>query len=310
MSVLGTIRQQFADTMLEVGQKDPRLIVLVADIDHFRLQPFAKACPGRYYNVGICEPTMMSMAAGLSKIGFYLVVHTISSFLTERSLEQIKDDFGYQKLGVNIIPLGSAFDYGYLGTTHHTYSDFAILKNIENSEILYPATTTEFNLLFKQTYRNGKITFMRICTATHDVPIPNSLIKVGKGILIKKGKNLTIVAAGPQLRTAVDALDQLRKYKFDAEIIYVPTIKPFDRKLVAKSIAKTGRCLVIEEHAGRGGVLEEVLLSANGQKAKIAGINLGARFIHMYGSYDQMSKAAGFTVENVVHTARQKLSKI
>lgn len=309
MSALGTIRQEFADTMFEVGKKDPRLVVLVADIDHFRLQPFAKACPGRYYNVGICEPTMMSMAAGLSKLGFFPVVHTISSFLTERSLEQIKDDFGYQNLGVNIIPLGSAFDYGYLGTTHHTYSDFAILKNIENSEIIYPATTTEFNLFFKQTYKNEKITFMRISAATHDVSIPKSQYKVGKGILIKKGKNLTIVVAGPQLKTAVDSLKSLMKYGLDAEIIYVPSIKPFDHELVAKSITKTGRCLVIEEHAGRGGVLEEVLLSVNGIKSQVVGINLGDKFIHMYGSYAQMSAAAGYTVDNIIKTVRQRFQR-
>src|SRR3990170_6447665 len=152
-----TIRQEFADTMLEVGQKDPNLLVLIGDISHFILQPFAKACPGRFYNIGICENTIVNMAAGLSKVGFYPVVHTISPFIIERSFEQIKDDFGYQRVGVNIVTVGSAFDYGGLGCTHHCYGDFAMLKTIEGTEIIYPGSPLEFNLLFKQTYKNGKI---------------------------------------------------------------------------------------------------------------------------------------------------------
>jgi len=98
-----SIRQQFADTMLDVGKEDPNLAVLVGDISHFILQPFAQACPGRYYNVGICEQTILSMAAGMSKIGFHPVVHTIAPFLIERGFEQIKLDFCYQKIPGNII---------------------------------------------------------------------------------------------------------------------------------------------------------------------------------------------------------------
>ena len=79
------IRQQFADTMFEIGKKDSKLVVLLGDISHFIMKPFAKACPGRFYNVGICEPTIVSMAAGLSKVGLIPVVHTIAPFILERS---------------------------------------------------------------------------------------------------------------------------------------------------------------------------------------------------------------------------------
>src|SRR3989338_6703219 len=110
---------------------------------------------------------MVSMAAGLSMQGFIQVVHTIAPFIVERSFEQIKDDFGYQGLGVNLVTVGSAFDYAALGCTHHCYDDFALLKNISNIEIIYPATPIEFNELFKKTYRNGKITYFRLPAAAH-----------------------------------------------------------------------------------------------------------------------------------------------
>ena len=97
------IRQQFADLMLEVGTRDKKLVVLVGDISHGILQPFAKKCPTRYYNIGICEPSIVNMAAGLSKSGLNPVVHTIAPFITERACEQIKLDFGYQKQNINLI---------------------------------------------------------------------------------------------------------------------------------------------------------------------------------------------------------------
>ena len=143
-----TLRSAFADTMLEVGVSDPELVVLVGDISHFILQPFAEACRGRYYNVGICEQTIVSMASGLAHTGFKPVVHTISPFIIERAFEQIKLDFCYQELGGNLITVGSAFDYTTLGCSHYCYDDFALIKSLPKSQIVYPAMPNEFKKLF------------------------------------------------------------------------------------------------------------------------------------------------------------------
>src|SRR3989338_8781678 len=128
-----SLRDTFTNTLHQVGKEDPNLVVLVGDISHFRLLNFAKDCPGQYYNIGICEPTIVNIAAGLSKVGFHPVVHTISPFIVERSFEQLKLDFGYQKLGGNIVTVGSAFDYSSLGCTHHCYNDFALIKTLQGS---------------------------------------------------------------------------------------------------------------------------------------------------------------------------------
>ncbi len=153
-----TMRQQFVDTMINIGKTDSNLVVLVGDISHFIFQSFAKACPGRYYNVGICEPTIISMAAGLAKTGLYPVAHTIAPFIIERSFEQLKLDFCYQQLGGSIVTVGSVFDYSNLGCTHHCYGDFALLKTLQNTEIIYPACPNEFDTLFRQTYKNNNLT--------------------------------------------------------------------------------------------------------------------------------------------------------
>jgi transketolase len=295
------IRQEFADTMLEIGQKDSNLIVLIGDISHFVLQPFANACPGRFYNVGICEPAMVNMAAGLSKVGFFPVIHTIAPFLVERSFEQIKLDFGYQKLGVNIISVGSAFDYGALGCTHHCYNDFALMKTIEGMQVIYPASCKEFNLLFKQTYNNGKPTYFRLPESQHEVDFNEEDIIFGKGMVVKEGKDITIVALGPQLRTALNAVSSLELEGIDPEIIYIHTIKPLDEELIIKSINKTKRCLVIEEHSKYGGVFDDILRSSKDlMNIKYSVLNIGDKFVREYGTYDQHCQRLGLSVDGIV----------
>ena len=222
------VRQQFADTMLDVGQQDPSLVVMVGDISHGILQPFAKACPGRFYNIGILEPTMLSMGAGLARAGLYPVIHTIAPFLIERGFEQIKLDFCYHGLYGNIVTVGSAFDYAYLGCTHHCYGDFALLKTLERVEIAYPSTPVEFDTLFKQAYRNDSVTVYRVPGSQHGVEFQSSDLQFGKGIKVADGSDVTLIATGPQLKSAIGARELLAGRKCSAEVIYIHTIRPLD----------------------------------------------------------------------------------
>ncbi len=297
------MRQQFADTMLEIGQADQRLSVLISDISHFILQPFAKACPGRFYNVGICEPTMVSMAAGMARAGLYPVVHTIAPFIIERSFEQIKLDFCYQGLSGNIVTLGSAFDYANLGCTHHCYNDFALMKSLPRTQIVYPASCVEFDRLFRETYHNDYLTIFRLTEHQHEQAIDPSLIKFGKAIRMSEGSDLTVIAAGPQLKNAMMARRQLMARGNSIDIIYVPTIHPLDVQTIQQSAAKTKRVLVVEEHNVFGGVgddVRKIVTDIPGVKMKNLGIE---GFVRSYGTYEQLCEAAGLTVEDILKEA-------
>lgn len=292
--------------MLEVGVVDPRLVVLVGDISHFALQPFAKACPGRFYNVGILEPTTVNMAAGLAISGLYPVVHTIAPFLIERSLEQIKLDFCYQQLGGTLISVGSAFDYSGLGCSHHCYDDLALIKGLPNTEVIYPAMPNEFRRLFSQTYRNGKLTYFRLPGTQHGVEIADDDIVLGKGIRIRAGRDVTLLAAGPQLKTAMAAVPLLQALGVEAEVLYYPTIKPFDAALATESVQRTGHLIVIEEHAAFGGLGDEALrATCNVGNTKYGFINIPDAFQRGYGSYAEHLNALGFTPEHIVETFRK-----
>lgn len=295
------VRQEFAETMLEIGKEDPRLTVLVGDISHYILQPFAKACPKRYYNIGICEPTIVNIAAGLSKVGFIPVVHTFAPFLLERSFEQIKLNFGYQSLKANLISIGAGFDYGSLGCTHHCYDDFALMKNIEGMNVIYPASCKEFNKLFKQTYANENSNYFRLPEKKHGIDFKDEEIVFGKGIKVREGGDVSIIVAGPQLKTAVDSVEQLEKERISPEIIYIHTIRPFDEKIVKESLHKTKRAIIIEEHSMYGGMLEEVLRCTNGiGPMKFSSINLEDRYVRKYATYEQHCENLGFSVENII----------
>jgi len=305
-----SIRQQFADTMLEVGRVDPDLVVLVGDISHFILQPFAQACPGRYYNVGICEPTILSMAAGLSKIGFHPVVHTIAPFIVERGFEQMKLDFSYQKLGGNLVTLGSVFDYSNLGCTHHCYGDFALLKTLPGSEIVYPGSPAEFDALFRQRYRNSALTLFRIPGHSHGQSFRQEDIQFGRAIRLAEGRDATLVATGPQLRNVLAAKDSLAGMGWEAEILYLHTIRPLDQELIRDSLAKTRQVLVIEEHMQTGGVGDDVLRATREMSGvRYASLAIPDVFLHEYGSYQDHCETLGFTPEGIVSRVKGEFEK-
>lgn len=295
------LRQEFADTMLSVGLEDPRLVVLIGDISHFILQPFAKACPGRFYNVGICEPTIVSMGAGLASVGLYPVMHTIAPFLIERSFEQIKLDFCYQGLGGNLITVGGAFDYANLGCTHHCYDDWALIKALPGTQVIHPASSLEFEALFRQTYHNNALTLFRLPEYQHGVDFRSEDIRFGKGIKVTDGRNLTIVTTGPHLRDALGAQDSLKGMGLEPEILYLHTISPLDEDLVRSSINKTRRVLILEEHIRSGGIGDAVLRTVyDVEGLQFSWIGIPDRFICEYRSYEQHCEALGLTASGII----------
>lgn len=294
-------RQQFADTMLAVGQENSKLVVMVGDIGHGMLKPFAAACPGRYYNIGILEPTMISMGAGLAASGLCPVIHTIAPFMIERAFEQIKLDFCYHKLPGNIVTVGSAFDYSNLGCTHHCYGDFALLKTLQRIQICFAASAVEFDQLFRQAYLNDLLTIYRVAGQSHGVDFAASDIIFGKAIKVVNGSDVSIIATGPHLRTALTACERLRSDGVMGEVIYVHTIRPLDTELIRASVAKTRKVVVIEEHMRSGGLGDDVLRATyDVPSMKFHSVSIPDTFVTGYGTYDQLSASCGLTTEAVV----------
>lgn len=306
----GSVRQQFADTMLAVGQEDPKLVVVVGDISHGILQPFAQACPGRYYNIGILEPTMISLVAGMSRVGLRVVAHTIAPFIIERSFEQLKLDFAYHRLPGNIVTVGGTFDYSNLGCTHHCYGDLALLKTLPGVQITSPASPIEFDRLFRQAYANELLTVYRLAGHVHGVDFSPSDIHLGKGIRVHEGRDITLIATGHQLGTAIGVREKLVAHGWSSEVIYLHTIRPLDMDLVVGSVAKTKRVVVIEEHMQSGGLGDDVLRATRHlPSVKYVSASIPDTFVRRYGSYQSLCDSIGLNVDTIAVTIQSKFSR-
>lgn len=221
------MRKQFKKTVMELAGTDERIIVILGDVSVYLFQDFKERYPDRFYNMGICENTMVSAGAGLSSLGFIPFVHTIAPFITERSYEQIKLDVCYNRFGGNIVSCGASFDYAWDGATHHAYTDLAILRLLPGMEVIQPGSIKELDILLRSQYGNGNPTYFRLSDHPHAIDLP---VTFGRGAVIKEGKAaVTVMTAGPLLGNVLEACRDL-----DVNLVYFHTIKPIDAELISR----------------------------------------------------------------------------
>ena len=212
---------------MDLAGHDEKLVVILGDISHFLFNPFQEKFPRRFYNMGICENALISVAAGLAAQGFHPFVHTIAPFITERSLEQIKLDFAYNQFGGNIVSTGASFDYAWDGATHHCYTDLAILRLIPGMEVIQPGSKKELDLLIRSQYDNSRPTYFRLSDHGHAIDLP---VEFGKGIVLKdSGAEVTVMTAGPILGNVLEACRDL-----PVNLVYFHTIKPIDKEVIRR----------------------------------------------------------------------------
>lgn len=293
------MRNQFAKTLTEVGT-DENIVVLIGDISHYLLRGFEEKYPNQFYNMGIAEQSMIGVAAGLAIKGFYPVVHSIAPFVVERCFEQIKDDLCYQGLGVNLVSVGSAFDYAALGCTHHCYEDIAILRALPNMQIIYPSAPHEFDTLFRETYANGFPTYFRLPARVHTIPTNPKFGEVEK---LREGEDVTLFVIGPQLQNVMDAAEELSVKGTSCEVIYLTTIKPLSeraRTIIVDSVQKTKAVITVEEHSVIGGLGDEIARTCGDVAFKHSRLGIQDKFLTNYGSYDEHCVANGLTKEGIL----------
>ncbi|MFB0566238.1 MAG: transketolase family protein [Candidatus Aminicenantaceae bacterium] len=289
------MRNQFVKTVEEVMEQDERLVVFLGDIGVYAFRNIFQKYPDRIFNIGVLEQAVTSLAAGISKEHLKPVIYTITPFAIERCLEQIKVDFCYQRLGGNIVSVGSAFDYAALGCTHHSYSDIALIRSLPGTQVIYPSSEAEFDILFKHTYGNNNFTYFRLPAHKHDGDFNPKKIQLGKGIKVQEGNKLTIVVTGPQLKNVVKA-----SQSYSVDVIYIHTIKPLDTELIRESAQKTGKVLVIEEHNARGGLGDEVAFSVESLPGIIQSrVGIEDQFLTDYGTYEEHCAALGLSAEGI-----------
>jgi transketolase len=272
------MRKQFSKTMLEIGE-DPRAVLLIGDISHYLLKDYEEKYKERFYNLGICEQSLIGMASGMSLSGFKPIVHTIAPFCVERAYEQIKIDLCYQNTDVTIISVGSSFDYSHLGCTHHCYSDISILRSLPNIDIFIPGNSQEFDKLFKATWANGRPKYFKLSNKEHnhniDVhPYEHSIINE-----VKTDKILFV--NGHLLQEVIEANQQKNT------IVYLPTLSNLSYSIEENS-----------EIGGLGDLLFEIA-SKNKANLNLKKIAIPNKFLTNYGKPEEHRDSIGLNIDGI-----------
>lgn len=292
-----SMRKQFVTTVEKKLRLDERVVLLLGDIGVFGFSKAFTDFANRVYNIGILEPATVSLASGLAKSDLIPVVHTIAPFLVERSFEQIKIDFGYQRLGGNFVSVGASYDYASLGCTHHCPGDVALLQNIPGVEIIVPGTASEFDSLFSQAYDDGFPTYYRL--SEHENANSQRVI-IGQANVVKAGSLATVVAFGPTLSCVMSAVEGL-----DAGVLYYTTVSPFDEKTLRENVAKTGKVMLVEPFYS-GTTAYQVIKALERVPARIEFIGVPKEFLTNYGKATEHDHAIGLTAKNI----REKLEAL
>lgn len=278
------MRKQFKETVMALSEQDDKIVLIFGDVSVYLFNDFKEKYPDRFYNLGICENTLISVSAGLNSQGFHPFVHTIAPFITERSYEQIKLDMCYNKFGGNIVSCGASFDYAWDGATHHCYTDLAILRLLPYMEVIQPGSRKELDILLRSQYNNGKPTYFRLSDHPHHINMP---VKFGKGIILKEcGAEITVITAGPILGNVLEACEGV-----DVNLVYFHTIKPIDKEVILKF--KNTRILVIHDAFG----LYEAVCEVPNLSVSYHGIP--ETFCSWYGTLDDIRKKIGLDVKSI-----------
>lgn len=276
-------------TVEDIMRTDQNTVLILGDIGVHAFKNTFASIPERIFNIGILEQATIGTAAGLSMTGLIPIVHTIATFLTERSYEQLKLDFGYQKLGGNFISIGASYDYAALGCTHHCPADIQILKQIPGMEILVPGTPKEFDTLFRQTYDNGRPTYYRLSERSNK---NDQTVTFGKANVIKKGRLATIVVVGPLLDKAVEASKNL-----DVTILYYTTISPFDFKTL-KNNCPSGKILLCEPYYS-GALATDIITALSPKPIRLEFVGVPKTFLTNYGTAEQHDESLKLTPDGI-----------
>lgn len=250
-------RESYGNALAELGSVNDRIVVLDADLAAAtKTGIFKKAFPERHIDCGIAECNMMGIAAGLAASGKIPFASTFAMFASGRAFEQVRNSIGYPHLNVKIGATHAGISVGEDGATHQCNEDLALMRTIPGMVVICPSDDVEARAAVKAAAEYEGPVYLRFGRLA--VPVindkPDYHFEIGKGVVLKEGKDLTIVATGLETGHALEAAKLLEADGIDAEVINIHTIKPLDEDLIIRSAKKTGRVVTVEEHSIIGGL--------------------------------------------------------
>lgn len=305
-------RDSYGSALAELGASHPDLIVFDADLaGATKTAVFKKAFPDRHFNCGIAEADMMSAAAGAAAMGLVPFASSFAMFAAGRAFEQVRNSVGYPHLNVKIVGSHAGISVGEDGATHQCCEDIALMRSIPGMVILNPADHYEMLAAVKAAAEHVGPVYIRLGRLAVESFNNNDDYKfeIGKGITLRDGKDITIIATGLMVGEAVKAVKALEAAGIDARLIDMHTIKPLDTELVLKAAQETGRIVVAEEHNVIGGLGEAVSsYLSEACPTPVTKIGVYDKFGHSGPAVDLL-KEFGLSAENIEATVKEVLGK-
>lgn len=250
-------RESYGNALAECGAKYPNLVVLDADLaGATKTGVFKKAFPDRFIDCGIAECNMTGIAAGLATCGKIPFISSFAMFAAGRNFEQVRNSIGYPHLNVKIGATHAGITVGEDGATHQCFEDIALMRTIPGMTVIVPSDDVEAKAAVEAAINHVGPVYLRFGRSA--VPVindtPDYKFEMGKGVVVREGKDVTIVATGIEVAEALGAAEKLAADGIDAEVINIHTIKPLDEDLIVASAKKTGKVITVEEHSVIGGL--------------------------------------------------------
>lgn len=272
-------RDSYGDALVELGKEKENLVVLDADLAAAtKTGVFKKAFPERHIDCGIAEANMTGIAAGMSTCGKVPFISTFAMFAAGRSFEQVRNSIGYPHLNVKIGATHAGISVGEDGASHQCNEDIALMRVIPGMVVINPSDDIEAKAAVRAAYEHEGPVYLRFGRLA--VPIINDRedykFELGKGVVLREGKDLSIFATGLCVAETLLAAELLAADGIDAEVINIHTIKPLDEELVVASVSKTGKAVTVEEHSiigGLGAAVSETLCEKYPVKVTRIGVN-------------------------------------
>lgn len=303
------MRTAYLDTLYDLASKDKRVYALISDNGAIVYDKYRQDLASQYLNLGISEANMLGMAAGMASCGKIPFAYTIGAFLAYRAFEFIRNDICLQRQNVKIVGTGAGEVYSALGPTHHSTEDLGGLRAMPNLTILCPASPIEVRKATVAAYEYDGPIYLRLGTNREpEIYQEDYMFKIGKGVTLKRGSDVTIIGTGSILKDILDAAELLQKEGISIRVINLHTIKPIDRDIILQAAEETRRIVTVEDHNVTGGLGSAVaeVIAESGQGIAFKRIGL-QDFSHGYGTYKQVKDLNGIGIDRICSEAKMLL---
>jgi transketolase len=306
-------QQVFADTLLQLAQADPSILVVTSDSrGSGRLVEFGQQLPKQIVEIGIAEQNLVGVAAGLASAGRRVFAVSPACFLTARALEQVKNDVAYSNHPVVLVGISAGVSYGALGTTHHSLHDYAVLQAINNIDIVSPADNFETRAAVEAAVTHPRPLYLRLGKkAMPDLHAPGSKFVIGQALPLREGKDVTFIATGETVLPAYQAALDLQAQGIDAGVLSVHTLRPLDDEAILRAARGSLAVVTVEEHSVLGGLGSTVaaLLMQAGVYRPLKIVGLPDEYTYT-GSQLEIFAHYGISPRGLAETARGVLAGV